>query len=221
MKVSDLTGEQVEITGAAKRLLAEQAEKEQEMVAIQNGTNEEGAANLERLAEVRQRRAEAAAKRAEETVRPPPPSPTHFPGGTVAQSSADSCGCCAAQAAKEAARAALREERGESWGGVGMGAEPEPEPEPSEGKKKKKKKSKKGKKGDKADRPTIPIPPPKEMKGALIKLQGIASDDFLKRHTLKKASGNKLAKMKRAEFEKILADFQDTADVDELKEFME
>ena len=37
------------------------------------------------------------------------------------------------------------------------------------------------------------------MKGALIKLQGIASDDFLKRHTLKKASGNKLAKMKRVE----------------------
>ena len=80
MKVSDLTGEQVEITGAAKRLLAEQAEKEQEMVAIQNGTNEEGAANLERLAEVRQRRAEAAAKRAEETVRPDPPALPTFRG---------------------------------------------------------------------------------------------------------------------------------------------
>ena len=83
MKVSDLTGEQVEITGAAKRLLAEQAEKEQEMVAVQNGTNEEGAANLERLAEVRQRRAEAAAKRAEETVRPQTPTQPTFPPGVM------------------------------------------------------------------------------------------------------------------------------------------
>ena len=51
--------------------------------------------------------------------------------------------------------------------------------------------------------------------------QGIAADDFLKRNNLKKASGNKLAKIKRAEFEKIMADFQETAAVSELEEYLE
>jgi ActR/RegA family two-component response regulator len=51
--------------------------------------------------------------------------------------------------------------------------------------------------------------------------QGIAANDFLSRHNLKKASGNKLAKIKRAEFEKIMADFQETAAVSELEEFLD
>ena len=43
----------------------------------------------------------------------------------------------------------------------------------------------------------------------------------MKRNNLKKASGNKLAKIKRAEFEKIIADFQETAAVSELEEYLD
>ena len=35
------------------------------------------------------------------------------------------------------------------------------------------------------------------------------------------AIGNKLAKMKRAEFEKIMADFQESATVSQLEEFLD
>ena len=52
-------------------------------------------------------------------------------------------------------------------------------------------------------------------------LQGCASESFLKAHALKKASGNKLAKMKRAEFEKIMTEFAATAEISELEDFLE
>ena len=47
------------------------------------------------------------------------------------------------------------------------------------------------------------MPAPKEMKSALMSLQGIAAADFLAKHQLKGASGNKLAKIKRAQFEAV------------------
>ena len=121
-----------------------------------------GKANLARLAEVKARRAEAAA----------------------------------ARAAEEA-------------------AEPQPEPEQE-----KEKKKKKGAKKAAAERPVIPVPPPKEMKSALIRLQGCAGDEFLKKHKLNKLSGNKLAKMKRADFEKIIAAFQAEGDLEAIEEFI-
>lgn len=238
-----------ELAGRAKREIDKQQELEREAQETAKGVNEEGAANLARLEEVRRRRAEAAAKREEE----------------------------AAEAA-----AAAAEKRG------GAAAEPEldlsVEVESAEDKKSKKKSSKSkksSKKGGGAERPKITVPPPKEMKAALMRLQvtclpgpapaalvtdrrtivvlqpfacmslgtvltslnssvrcgycavcsvfralwllaqGIADDSFLKKNGLKKASGNKLAKMKRAEFEKIMADFQENAPVDQLEEFME
>eukprot|EP01043_Picozoa_sp_COSAG02_P060387 COSAG02_NODE_7880_length_2806_cov_1.235685_3_plen_271_part_00 len=221
-----------ELAGRAKREISAQEEREREAEQTAKGMNEEGAANLARLEEVRRRRAEAAAKREEEA---------------------------AEAAAAESAR---------------RGSAPEPELDQSvevddSSEKKKKKKSSKSKKGSKSDRPQVPIPPPKEMKAALIRLQvrhpptrmrtrricprpalcparvrmrfalgavagtrshqltqppgaqGIAANDFLSRHNLKKASGNKLAKIKRTDFEKIMADFQETAAVSELEEFLD
>lgn len=51
------------------------------------------------------------------------------------------------------------------------------------------------------------IPTQKEMKSALLKLQEVASADYQARHQLKGASGNKLAKIKYAEFTKMWEDF--------------
>eukprot|EP01052_Picozoa_sp_SAG31_P034249 SAG31_NODE_3975_length_3702_cov_42.904246_5_plen_92_part_00 len=89
------------------------------------------------------------------------------------------------------------------------------------------------------------------MKSALVQLQGIASAEFLQKHGLKGASGNKLAKFKRADFEavsillivsacwwlhsqlsmtylniwlllaQVIKEFQATADMDDLKEFID
>eukprot|EP01043_Picozoa_sp_COSAG02_P031581 COSAG02_NODE_2068_length_9943_cov_5.977245_6_plen_194_part_00 len=120
-----------ELAGRAKREISAQEEREREAEQTAKGMNEEGAANLARLEEVRRRRAEAAAKREEEA------------------------------AAAEAAR---------------RGSAPEPELDQSievdgASEKKNKKKSSKSKKGSKADRPQVPVPPPKEMKAALMRLQ--------------------------------------------------
>ena len=123
-----------ELAGRAKREISAQEEREREAQQTAKGMNEEGAANLARLEEVRRRRAEAAAKREEEA---------------------------AEAAAAEAAR---------------RGSAPEPELDQSvevdeASEKKDKKKSSKSKKGSKADRPQVPVPPPKEMKAALMRLQ--------------------------------------------------
>ena len=95
-------------------------------------------------------------------------------------------------------------------------AAPQPEPESKQDKKKKASSKKKAT----AERPVIPVPPPKEMKSTLIRLQGCAGDEFLKKHGLNKLSGNKLAKMKRADFEKIITAFQDEGDLEAIEEFM-
>jgi hypothetical protein len=51
----------------------------------------------------------------------------------------------------------------------------------------------------------LAVPAPKEMKSALIQLQECAAADFLQKHGLKGASGNKLAKIKRGQFEEVRA----------------
>mmetsp|Transcript_9850 Transcript_9850/g.25915 ORF Transcript_9850/g.25915 Transcript_9850/m.25915 type:complete len:168 (+) Transcript_9850:75-578(+) len=70
-----------------------------------------------------------------------------------------------------------------------------------------------------SERPTLEMPGPKDVKAALMKLQDCASDDFLKKHGLKGAGGNKLAKIKMVDFKKIFDDFQEDADIAELHKY--
>lgn len=74
---------------------------------------------------------------------------------------------------RRAEAAAKREEEAAAAEAARRGGAPEPEldqsVEVSDASEKKKKK--KSKKGSKADRPKVPVPPPKEMKAALIRLQ--------------------------------------------------
>eukprot|EP00931_Biecheleriopsis_adriatica_P094388 TRINITY_DN68041_c0_g1_i1.p1 TRINITY_DN68041_c0_g1~~TRINITY_DN68041_c0_g1_i1.p1 ORF type:complete len:202 (-),score=69.52 TRINITY_DN68041_c0_g1_i1:29-634(-) len=70
-----------------------------------------------------------------------------------------------------------------------------------------------------SERPTLEVPGPKDVKAALTRLQECASDDFLQKHGIKGATGNKLAKIKNADFQKIFKDFQDNAPVAELHKF--
>lgn len=69
------------------------------------------------------------------------------------------------------------------------------------------------------ERPVLDVPGPKEIKSTLMALQEAASDEFLKKHGLKGAGGNKLAKIKGAAFKKIFSDFQDNADIAELEKY--
>lgn len=55
---------------------------------------------------------------------------------------------------------------------------------------------------------SLEVPSPAEKKSALTKLQQCMSDDFLKKHGLKDVGGNKLAKIKYSDFERIFKDFQ-------------
>merc|ERR1712146_692849 len=66
---------------------------------------------------------------------------------------------------------------------------------------------KKSSAGSKAKKVELPTPTQKEVKSALIKLQDSAGEDFQKKWKLKGLSGNKLAKMKYADFMKIWEDF--------------
>ena len=76
-------------------------------------------------------------------------------------------------------------------------------------------------KSSSAERPTLDMPGPKEYKSCLLTLQNIADDDFLKKHSLKGAGGNKLAKIKGAAFKKIFEDFQANADVAQLHAYID
>ena len=71
------------------------------------------------------------------------------------------------------------------------------------------------------ERPTLPLPGPKDMKGALMAMQEAASDAFQKKHGIKGAGGNKLAKVKGAAFKKIFEDFQESAETSELLQYLE
>jgi len=59
------------------------------------------------------------------------------------------------------------------------------------------------------------------MKDALMKLKDVASDGFQTKHKLKNASGNKLAKMKYKDFQKIFEDFVATASVKEKQQYLD
>lgn len=65
----------------------------------------------------------------------------------------------------------------------------------------------------------LPMPTQKEVKSALMKMQDCASDDFQSKHKLKGASGNKLAKMKYGEFQKVWQDFVDNESAKVHKEY--
>merc|ERR1711934_187362 len=65
----------------------------------------------------------------------------------------------------------------------------------------------------------LPMPTQKEVKSALLKMQDCASDDFQTKHKLKGASGNKLAKMKYGEFQKVWQDFVDNESAKVHKEY--
>lgn len=71
------------------------------------------------------------------------------------------------------------------------------------------------------ERPTLPTPGPKEVKASLMAMQEAASDAFQKKHGLKGAGGNKLAKIKGAAFKKIFEDFQENAETSELLQYMD
>eukprot|EP00929_Paragymnodinium_shiwhaense_P011186 TRINITY_DN116656_c0_g1_i1.p1 TRINITY_DN116656_c0_g1~~TRINITY_DN116656_c0_g1_i1.p1 ORF type:complete len:205 (-),score=78.16 TRINITY_DN116656_c0_g1_i1:44-658(-) len=69
------------------------------------------------------------------------------------------------------------------------------------------------------ERPELELPGPKDVKTACMKLQECASEEFLKKHGLKGATGNKLAKIKHADFKKIFEDFQDNAELAQLHKY--
>mmetsp|Transcript_64545 Transcript_64545/g.144961 ORF Transcript_64545/g.144961 Transcript_64545/m.144961 type:complete len:212 (+) Transcript_64545:85-720(+) len=69
------------------------------------------------------------------------------------------------------------------------------------------------------ERPELEMPGPKEVKDACVRLQQCASDDFLQKHGLKGAGGNKLAKIKMADFKKIFDDFQNNAPLADLHKY--
>mmetsp|Transcript_32394 Transcript_32394/g.75232 ORF Transcript_32394/g.75232 Transcript_32394/m.75232 type:complete len:168 (+) Transcript_32394:36-539(+) len=69
------------------------------------------------------------------------------------------------------------------------------------------------------ERPVLELPGPKDIKSALMKFQECASDDFQKKHGLKGAGGNKLSKIKAADFKKIFDDFQENATLEELHQY--
>lgn len=71
------------------------------------------------------------------------------------------------------------------------------------------------------ERPTLAVPGPKEIKSSLMAMQEAASDSFLKKHGLKGAGGNKLAKIKGAAFKKIFEDFQENAETEELLQYLD
>jgi len=52
-------------------------------------------------------------------------------------------------------------------------------------------------------------------------MQDCASDAFQKKHGIKGAGGNKLAKIKGAAFKKIFEDFQESAETSELLQYMD
>merc|ERR1719271_144183 len=70
-----------------------------------------------------------------------------------------------------------------------------------------------------SERPELEVPGPKELKDALTKLQLCSNDDFQKKHGIKGAGGNKLAKIKYADFKKIFDDFQQNAPLEELHKY--
>jgi len=70
-----------------------------------------------------------------------------------------------------------------------------------------------------SERPTLEVPGPKEVKEALTRLQQCAGDEFQKKHGLKGAGGNKLAKIKFADFKKIFDDFQENSPIEELHKY--
>jgi hypothetical protein len=53
-----------------------------------------------------------------------------------------------------------------------------------------------------------------------LRAQGCASAEFLSQNGLKKISGNALAKMKRADFEKVINAFAAEATVAEIEDFL-
>eukprot|EP00658_Telonema_sp_P-2_P060367 TRINITY_DN492_c0_g2_i4.p1 TRINITY_DN492_c0_g2~~TRINITY_DN492_c0_g2_i4.p1 ORF type:complete len:266 (+),score=75.39 TRINITY_DN492_c0_g2_i4:181-978(+) len=68
----------------------------------------------------------------------------------------------------------------------------------------------------------LELPPPGVgMKNALLKIKDIMDEDFQKKHNLKNASTNKLAKMKYKEFQKLFEAFDDAASEKQKAEFME
>jgi hypothetical protein len=71
------------------------------------------------------------------------------------------------------------------------------------------------------ERPTLPMPGPKDIKSSLMAMQEAASDSFQKKHGLKGAGGNKLAKIKGAAFKKIFEDFQESAETEELLQYLD
>ena len=71
------------------------------------------------------------------------------------------------------------------------------------------------------ERPTLPVPGPKDMKSSLTAMQEAASDSFQKKHGLKGAGGNKLAKIKGAAFKAIFDEFQETAETEELLQYLD
>ena len=71
------------------------------------------------------------------------------------------------------------------------------------------------------ERPTLPMPGPKDIKSSLMAMQEAASDSFQKKHGLKGAGGNKLAKIKGAAFKKIFDDFQESAETEELLQYLD
>jgi len=72
---------------------------------------------------------------------------------------------------------------------------------------------------DKNKKVVLPTPTQKEVKSALINLQDSADDDFQKKWKLNGLSGNKLAKMKYAEFMKIWEDFVENGSDAEHREY--
>mmetsp|Transcript_165887 Transcript_165887/g.318564 ORF Transcript_165887/g.318564 Transcript_165887/m.318564 type:complete len:412 (+) Transcript_165887:110-1345(+) len=67
-----------------------------------------------------------------------------------------------------------------------------------------------------SERPVLDVPGPKDIKSACMKLQDVAGDEFLAKHGIKGATGNKLAKMKHGDFKNISQDFHDNADTSQL-----
>eukprot|EP00927_Polykrikos_kofoidii_P026358 TRINITY_DN23498_c0_g1_i1.p1 TRINITY_DN23498_c0_g1~~TRINITY_DN23498_c0_g1_i1.p1 ORF type:complete len:225 (+),score=68.12 TRINITY_DN23498_c0_g1_i1:80-754(+) len=70
-----------------------------------------------------------------------------------------------------------------------------------------------------SERPTLELPGPKDVKAALMRLQECASDEFQKKHGIKGTTGNKLAKIKNAEFKVMFDDFQANGDIAELHKY--
>lgn len=67
-----------------------------------------------------------------------------------------------------------------------------------------------------SERPELDVPGPKEKQEALLKLQKCTSDEFQKKHGLKGASGNTLARWNYSSFQETFADFREHGQLQEL-----